>query len=219
MPSLGLIMALATTTLSSACAQGDQSIVVASAASIAVGRMILIDQELMQVAQSWVSGTTIPVLRGRDGTAQLAHKVTANVTHGLASDFSTPAPQDMVTYSVADRPVICQSISATSTLTLPPGGTDTRIILNGTSVITLTIPVPTKDMDYNKLTFLSNGVAAHVLSFTGGLGGAGSSYVKWTNNATAPSGFEVYACNGLWLGCTMTPAAGTVTNITGTISA
>ncbi|PYQ83519.1 MAG: hypothetical protein DMG02_33580, partial [Acidobacteria bacterium] len=86
-------MALATTTLSSACAQGDVSIVVASATSVAAGRLIVIDQEEMQVAQSYSSGTTVPVLRGRDGSAQVAHKATANVTHGLASDFASPAAQ------------------------------------------------------------------------------------------------------------------------------
>lgn len=211
-------MAFATTTLSAAVAQTDTIINVTSATSVAAGRLVLIDQELMQVVQSYSSGTAVGVLRGRDGTAQLAHKITANVTHGLASDFALPAPQVSVTYPIADRGVVNSSITATSTLTLPLAGQDARVILNGTSVITLTIPVPTKDMDFNKLTIIANGAAAHVLSFTGGLSGAGTNYVKFTMNGTGPSAFEVYACNGLWVAPAQTPAAGTVTNITGTIS-
>src|SRR5438094_6161812 len=79
-------MALATTTLSSACAQGDVSIVVASATSVAAGRLIVIDQEEMQVAQSYSSGTTVPVLRGRDGSAQVDRKSTRlNSSHRTIS--------------------------------------------------------------------------------------------------------------------------------------
>ena len=60
-------MAFATTTLSSAVGTSDISIVVASATSFAAGRLLIVDQELMQVTQAYSSGTTIPVLRGRDG--------------------------------------------------------------------------------------------------------------------------------------------------------
>jgi len=80
-------MALATTTLSVAVALTDTSIVVASATSVAAGRLVLVDQEMMKVMQSYVSGTTVPVQRGIDGSATVAHKITANVTHGAATDF------------------------------------------------------------------------------------------------------------------------------------
>lgn len=210
-------MAFATTTLSAAVAQTDTTIVVASATSVAVGRLILIDQELMQVAQSWVSGTTIPVLRGREASAQVAHKTTANVTHGLASDFALSGAQTEAAY-VTQRPTLVQSITATSTLTLPPSGCDLRLILNGTSVITLTIPVPTKDMDACELSIVSNGVAAHLLTFTGGLSGAGTSYDVITINATAPAAFKVIACNGLWLAYCGPAMGGTVTNIIGSVA-
>jgi hypothetical protein len=210
-------MALATTTLSTAVAATDTTIVVASATSVAAGRVVLIDQETMQVATGYVSGTTVPVLRGRDGTVTAAHKVTANVTHGLASDFSLPAAQTSVTYPlIRSRQII--SITATSTLTLPPSGEDLMVILNGTSVITLTIPVPTKDMDGCELSIVANGVAAHLLTFTGGLSGAGSNYDVITINATAPAAFKVVACNGLWLVYCGPAMGGTVTNIIGSIA-
>jgi len=209
-------MALVTTTLSTAVAVADTTIVVASATSVSAGRLILIDQEMMKVIQSYVSGTTVGVLRGLDGSATVAHKVTANVTHGAATDFSTPASQEVVTYA-ASRAVVVQSITATSSLTLPAAGTDLRVVLNGTSVITLTVPVPTKDMDGTILTIVGNGAAAHVLTFTGGLSGAGSSYDIVTVNATAPIAIQVVACNALWVAVAAIPIAGTVTNVTGTI--
>ena len=210
-------MALATTTLSAACAQADNTIVVTSATSMAAGRLIVIDQETMQVVQTYVSGTTVGVLRGRDGSAQIAHKVTANVTHGLGSDFALPGNQGEVTYQT-QRPVLVQSVSATSTLVLPPAGCDLRLILNGTSAITLTIPVPTKDMDGCELTIVGNGAAAHVPTFTGGLSGAGASYDALTVNATAPIAMKAIACNGVWVAVSAPGWTGTVTAITGGIA-
>lgn len=210
-------MAFATTTLSSAVSQIDTSIVVASSTSLAAGRLIQIDQEVMRIASSYVSGTTVPVLRGQDGSAQVAHKATANVTHGLASDFAGPGPQVFTTYPT-QRTTIVQSLSATATLTLPSAGTDLRVILNGTSVITLTIPVPTKDMDGTELSIVGNGAAAHLLTFTGGLSGAGTSYDVITVNATAPIAFKAIAANGLWVAYAAPALTGTVTNITGGIA-
>jgi hypothetical protein len=210
-------MALATTTLSAAVGVNDLSIVVASATSVAAGRVLICDQEVMKVTQSYVSGTTVPVLRGQDGSVTAAHKATANVTHGLASDFANPAPQTAVTYPTV-RAKQVQSISATGTLTLPPAGTDLTVILNGTTIITLTIPVPTKDMDGTELVIVSNGAAAHVPTFTGGLSGAGGSYDAITFNATAPVALRAIACNGLWVTFAGPALTGTVTNITGGIA-
>ena len=213
-------MALATTTLSSAVAVTDNSINVASVTSLAPLRFVQVDQEMMQVSKAYVVGAAnpIPVYRGVDGTVTLAHKVTANVVHGLAADWALNAPQQVTVLPVSARPVICQSITATSTLTLPPAGCDLRVMLNGTSVITLTIPVPTKELDFCRLTICGNGAAAHLVTFTGGLSGAGSSYDVITVNATAPIAVEAMAANGLWNSIVNVPMAGTVTNITGTVA-
>ena len=210
-------MALATTTLSSAVAVDDTSVVVASATSFDAGRLVLVDQEVMQVAQNYTSGTTVDVLRGVNGSATVTHVVTSNVTHGDATDFSTAAAQEIIGYQ-ASRATVVSSITATGTLTLPKAGTDARVILNGTSVIALTIPVPTKDMDGVLLTIVGNGAAAHTLTFTGGLSGAGTSYDVVTTNSTAPIAFTAIACNGLWTSFVTTPMAGTVTNVTGTLA-
>lgn len=212
-------MALATTTLSSACAQTDTSIVLTSATSIASGRSLIIDSEEMVVAQGYVSGTTVNVLRGRGGTAQVAHKVTANVTHGLASDFSTPSPSTTVTYPAAGRARVISSITAvTSTMTLPPAGCDAMVILNGTSAITLTVPVPTKDMDGTILYLVSNGVAAHVPTFTGGLGGVGTGYTAFTVATGAPLCIMCVAVNGAWNIQSAPAWTGTVTKLIGGIA-
>lgn len=210
-------MALATTTLSAAVGVNDVSIVVASATSMAAGRVLLIDQEVMRVGSGYVSGTTVPVLRGQDGSVTSAHKSGANVTHGLSSDFANPSAQTVVTYPL-ERPVQVISLSATATLGLPNAGSDLRVVLNGTSVIALTIPVPTKDLDGSKLTIVSNGAAAHTLTFTGGLSGAGGSYDVITVNATAPAAFEFIAANGLWMVICGPAMGGTVTNIIGSIA-
>jgi len=210
-------MAFAETTLSSACGLLDTNIVVASATSVAAGRLVLIDQEMMQVVQTYTSGTTVPVVRGRDGTVQSAHVVTARVVHGLASDYDAPAAQTTTTYPlVRARQVV--SITATSTLTLPSAGEDLMVILNGTAAITLTIPVPTTDMDGCELSIVANGVAAHLLTFTGGLSGAGAGYDVITINATAPAAFKFVACNDLWLVYCAPAMGGTVTNIIGSIA-
>lgn len=213
-------MALATTTLSSAVSVDDNVIVVASATSVAAGRLVRIDDEWMQVVQSYVSGTTVGVLRGQQGSATLAHVVTANVTHGLASDFSVPPAgvSDSVTVS-SQRARRMQSITATSTLVLPKSGEDLVVILNGTTIITLTIPVPTKDLDGTLLWIASNGAAAHVPTFTSGLGGAGASYDAITINATAPVLLGPFmAVNGFWQVACGPAMGGTVTNLIGSIA-
>ena len=210
-------MALTQTTLSAAVAVDQNFIVVASAAGFAAGNYILIDQEVMLVQSSYVSGTTIPVVRGKEGTATSAHVVTAKVKTYLGSDSTGSAAQTLVTYPYV-RATLVQSITATSTLTLPPPGCDLRVTLNGTSVITLTVPVPTTDMDGCLLTIVGNGAAAHVLTFTGGFSGAGTSYDVITVNATAPIAVQAIACNAVWVALAAVPLAGTVTNITGTVS-
>jgi len=214
-------MALSTTTLSSAVSVTDNVIKVASATSFTAGDMVLIDQEVMKVTQTYgtapFTSTTIPVLRGRNGTVNSAHVTTANVTRGLASDFALPPPYADVTYPLI-RPRQIISITATSTLTLPPSGEDLTVILNGTSVITLTIPVPTKDMDGCKLDIVGNGAAAHLLTFTGGLSGAGTSYDVFTVNATAPVWVQAIACNGVWVTVTAPAWTGTVTALVGGIA-
>ena len=210
-------MALATTTASGAITQNATFITVASATSIASGRLLKVDDEFMEVTQGYSTGTQVFVTRGKAGTVQKAHASGVNVVHGDAADFTVPPSQTSpgLSYQWSRRIV---SVSATGTLTLPKMGEDLVVILNGTAVITLTIPVPTKDLDGCQLTVVGNGVAAHVLTFTGGLSGGGASYDIVTINATAPAGISVIAVNGLWLAPFAPAMGGTPTNIIGTLS-
>ncbi len=210
-------MALVTTTLSAAVTATAGTIVVASATSVAAGRLLRIDQEMMQVVQSYSSGTTVGVLRGRAGTVSKAHVITVNVIHGSAADFDNPSAQQAVAYALS-RPVVVTSVTATSSLTHAPAGSDHRVILNGTSVITLTVPIPTDDMDGDMLVVISNGAAAHVTTYTGGLGGASTSYDVITNNATGQMALVAFAANGSWCIPQAPALTGTVTNITGGIA-
>lgn len=205
-------MSLATTTASSAIAAGDTSIVVASATSVAAGRILIVDDEWMQVTKAYVTAsTTVPVLRGLWGSEQAAHPASANVTHGDAADFDgTPVQGSGFPYQRVTR---IHSYSAAGAITLPNAGEDVRAILNGTDVLAMTIADPGKDIDGAQLVVLSNGTAAHTLTFASGIGGESTSYDVITQNSGGPCAYVFYACNGYWLWPTHPAATGTVTNL------
>lgn len=212
-------MALTRTTLSSAYTKGDNSIVVASATGFAAGRLVRIDQEFFVVQKDYVSGTTIPVRGGQLGSQAKDHVVTAGVAVGTqAEDFDAPSAA-LVNNPTAGRPHYITSITAdNSTVTHAPAGSDHTVILNGTSVINLTVPVPTADMDGDSLTILSNGTAAHVVTFTSGLSLAGGSYDVLTWNSGARAGITVRAVNLGWVAPLAPAMTGTVTNLTAGIA-
>lgn len=213
-------MAFTRTTLSSAVAVGDNSIVVASATGIVAGDFIKIDDEMMKVRQSYSSGTTIPVLRGQNGTAQVAHPATAGVVHAAPADgdFTNPAATTVVAYGLSARRRRIVSYSAAGAIALPTAGEDMVAILNGTSILAMTLAVPTLDLDGCRLTIIGNGAAAHTVTVASGISGAGGSYDVVTVNATAPVAIELMACNALWSSIVNVPMAGTVTNITATVA-
>lgn len=203
-------MALTTTTLSSAATSTATSIVVASATGFSAGNLILVDGEFMQVSKSYVSGTTIPVQRGLDGTVQAAHVASANVTTGLASDFALPAPQAAVTEPQTLTKGLT-SYSASGAISF--GATEWTIaVLNGTSALAMTLANPTKDQDGKILTIVGNGKAAHTVTYTAGLGNAGSAYDVGTFTSGGQCSQTLIACNAIWMPL-HSPQAGTLTNI------
>lgn len=207
-------MALTTTTLASACGATDSSIVVTSATGFAAGYFIKIDDEVMQVTKSYTSGsTTVPVLRGREQSVQSAHVTKAAVTVGVGTDWSNPAAGSLMGQAARIRPVIIQTYGATATMTLPPPGCDLRVILAGTAAITLTVPVPTRDLEGTQLVIVSDGAAAHIPTFTGGVGGAGSGYDAFTFNSSGKLALVCYAAGGTWQMVSAPAVSGTVTNI------
>ena len=212
-------MALTTTTLNGAITANDALIRVTSGTGFAKGEYLRVDDEMMlQTADADSAATTlIPVMRGVNGTAAKAHVTSANVTVGTGSEFTGDSVATASSYPLAGRQRRVISKSTTYTVELMPG-IDQTLVLNGTTIIAVTIPVPTKDMDGDELNIVSNGAAAHTLTFTGGLSGAGSSYDVVTINATAPSAFKVVACNALWVAYCQPPMGGTVTNIIGSLA-
>ena len=204
-------MALATTTLSSAATATDKSIVVASATSVAAGRLIRVDNEVMQVVQSYVSGTTVGVLRGRDGTAAVAHVVTADVVHGTAADFAVPGFGSTVGYPEAGRSRRVRSYSATGAITLPSAGTDEVAILNGTVALAMTLADPTGDMDGTILYIVGNGKAAHTVTVTNGFGLGGAGYDVVTFEANGLQGIQAMAMKTGWV--VLSTMTGTLTRV------
>lgn len=193
-------MALATTTLSSAVGVNDNSIVVASATSFAAGRLVRVDDEWMKVASNYSSGTTIPVLRGQQGSAVLAHVSSANVVHGLASDFSVPPIQAAQGVTRPSQvPFRIQSYSAAGAIALPSAGEHEIAVIIGTSNLAMTLADPTKDMDGTMLIVIANGKAAHTLTYSSGLGNGGASFDVGTFSASLATGCILMACNGYWV--------------------
>lgn len=199
-----------TTTLSAAVGVNDVSIVVASATSFVAGAFVRVDQELMKIGSSYVSGTTIPVQRGQDGTVTAAHKVTANVTANLGSDFTTEGGNAAQTFTQYPgvRSRLITSITASGAIPIQPPGSDQVVMLNGTSVIAATLANPTKDMDGDILYVIGNGKAAHTITYTAGLGNGGSSLDVGTAAGGNLCAVQFMACGGFWVHVGLPSATG-----------
>lgn len=192
-------MALTTTTLSSAVTVNDRSLAVASATGFTPGAILRAGEEFMEVAKSYVSGTTIPVIRGTNGTATQAHPATENITAGTAADFAGAGPQSPVTYPLASRVRDIRSYSAAGAITLPTPGNDMVAIINGTGALAMTLVAPTKDQDGDVLTVIANGKAAHTITLTAGFGANTTASDVMTMHATQTTAFSCMACNGVWV--------------------
>lgn len=190
-------MALTTTTLASPVSINDISVVVASATGFTAGLPFRIDGEWCQVAKSYVSGTTIPCARGLDGSATAAHRTGANVSVGLASDFAVPLPQTVVTAPLQPGlPIYSYSASGA----IPP--IQGIHVLNGTSLLTMTLTSPTKDQDGQILIIIANGKVAHTVTYTAGFGGGTTGADVVTFSATAQLACLSMAMNGVWVSLT-----------------
>ncbi len=211
-------MALTTTTLAAACSVNDKTITVASATGFAAGNLVKVDEEFFKVTTGYTSGVIIPVTRGLNGTAVVAHVSGANATTGLASDFATPNATVSVAYALSARRRKVVNYSAAGAIALPAAGEDIIAILDGSTGFDYTVAAPGKDIDGSMLLILSNAAAtSNTVTFTGGLSGAGTSYDKLTLNTSAPVGILAFAVNGLWISPIAPAMGGTVTNLIATI--
>ena len=203
-------MALATTTLSSAVTVTDSEIVVASATSVAAGRIVLVDGEFMQVLQSYVSGTTVGVTRGQNGTTTAAHVASANVTHGAAADFTVAAP-GTANLRPGTIPFTTTSYSAAGAVAFGAAQWTTAII-NGASALAMTLADPDSSQDGIILAIVANGKAAHTVTYTAGLGDAGSGYDVGTFDGSGQCCMLLTAANSTWVPLP-SPFSGTLTAI------
>ena len=213
-------MALTTTTTAAAVGISDVSVKVTSATGFAVGYFFKIDQEWFRVSKSYDgSSTVIPIDgRGLNGSVAAAHVSGANITVGLPSDFGSPSASVSVAYPLAGLRRKVLSYSAAGALTLPVSGEDIVAVLNGTSVLAMTLAAPTKDNDGSFLYIVGNGVAAHTITVAGGFSAASTGYTVFTVNATAPVMLLMVAVNGKWVTVTAPAWTGTVTALVGGIA-
>ena len=216
-------MALVETTLGAACSASANSIVVSSATSMAAGVRILIDGEVMYSTRAYeTASTTVPVLRAQEGTEGVAHPVTAAVEFGAKDDsgWGSQGAQSVAQFLQAGRPQDIRSYSATGAIDLPDPGTDRFAILNAvsTTILAMTVAVPTKAMDGCRLTIASrNGTGAHTVTVASGFNGQGSSYDVFTFPA-GPVMIELVALDSLWYTTTHPAWTGTVTLLVGGIA-
>jgi len=215
-------MALAETTLSAACTADQAFIVVTSATSVAAGNIVLIDGEQMKVTRAYVTAsTTVPVLRAQGGTLGFAHPSGAAVEHGVASDFGTQAAQTDVNFPIAGKAIDIRSYSADGAIDLPSPGSNRIALLNAvsTTVLAMTVALPTKDMDGCELLIASrNGTGAHTITFAGRLNGAPSgNYTIYTFPA-GPNLIRCVAIDSFWYVASAPAWTGTVTLLVGGVS-
>jgi len=208
-------MAFTATTLSSAIARDDTTILVASLTGFAANQLVRVDGEMMQIISVPSASTVpVPVLRGLQGTAQTAHPVSARVIVGNTATATgtdwTEAPSWTRTPFAGPRIRTVTSYSAAGAITLPSIGCDAVAIINGTSALAMTLADPSTAQDGDVLTVIGNGKAAHTVTSAGGLGLVGGTADVVTFSATQGQALQVMACGGAWVGLGNVAGAATV---------
>lgn len=215
-------MAFTATTLSGAVGVNDTSVLLASITSLVAGNYIKIDNEVMKVVSVPAAATTpVPVIRGQEGTAQVAHATTVQVVFGAgpsnlgAGDFPQAAAgaASIVTAPVGSRNRVITNYAATGAITLPPPGSDAMAILDGTTILAMTLANPLLANDGDVLTIVGNGKAAHTVTYTAGLGNVGASADVGTFSATQAQALILVAANGFWVGPGIVSGAATIVGV------
>lgn len=189
-------MALTNTTLAAAVAQGDTTIRVTAATGFADQQVIRVDNEFLAQAGP-ANGAVIPVRRGLEGSAQVAHGILADVVTGLPGDFPAPPAGSPVPVPVPG--IGRNSIGADVTINTAdlPKGDLTYVITKG-SLCAIVLSAPSKAQNGLRITFRSATAFAHtVTSAAGFYGDAGSSDIA-TFAAKNGASMTVEANAGGW---------------------
>ena len=190
-------MALANTTLAAAMLQGDTTLRVTSATGFGDKQVIRVDNEFMaQAGAATGGGTVIPVRRGIEGTAQVAHGILAAVVTGLPGDFPAPPAGHFVT--VPPTVLGHATLGADTALTAadyPVQDLTYHITKATAAAITLGAPSVASTV---RLTFLSATAAAHTVTFTAGYYGDTTGSDIATFAAKAGASMTIEARAGTW---------------------
>jgi len=211
-------MSFVTPTLSAAVALNDTTVLLSALTSIVAGGLIRIDNEYMRVLSVPAAATTpVPVLRGQEGSAQVAHPISAQATFGLTpsnlgTDWTQPAAGQGVLGSGAPA-VVYQSYSASGAITLPGPNQIMIAELNGTGALAMTVAAPTAAIRGSKLTIVGNGKAAHTVTFTTGLGAVGATADVATFKADQQQALEVIAAGVAWQPSANVAGAATIAGV------
>jgi hypothetical protein len=119
-------MSLPTTTFSKAVTAQDGEVYLASLSGIIVGTLLAAGVEIMSV-YGFGAGTIAKVLRGREGTATVAHASGDTVSIGTGVDFSIAPLSALIQGTTPDRTtsVITQDSTPTASTTSTPIATVT----------------------------------------------------------------------------------------------
>lgn len=192
-------MSLNKTTLSAACAVNDTFITLASTTGVTapnfpVGPVcyIVVENEIMVVSSfSGVSGSAVGVVRGQNGTKQLAHGNTAPVLVFYATDFGSLYNQGLVqhNFNVSFGLIVGAPVASANTLAPSVWGEGTCFHVTGTTVIkTITVP---NGVLQTKITIIFDG--AGTWDATGNIAVASS-----TTQTTTATTFLYDAEAALW---------------------
>lgn len=210
-------MAFTLTTTSAAVGANDTTVLLTAITGLAVGSLIGIDNEILKVVSPLPSAATVPVsvLRGQEGTAQVAHvsgaqvRIGATQTNLVTADWTQSAPGGPVAlYPLFPRQFA--SYSAAGAITLPNIGADMVAVLNGTVALAMTIANPVTEQDGSRLTVVGNGKAAHTVTYAAGLGNVGATADVITFKADQSQAIDLIACGGFWVNTSLVAGAATV---------
>ncbi len=198
-------MALAETTLSGDKLIRDTTLSIATTTGMVRGKMFQIDNELFRASADAV-GSSVPVLCGQDGTAQLKHTSGAQVFWGDPADFPSPPSGEEVQIPFSPTVVHQTFTTATgATLTgIPISKEGVFITLLGTVTTAQLIADPTLAQEGQVVTIQAGAAHAYVLNAVDSTGAV--SEVSFSGDQDIATfggaigdGFSIKANNLAWL--------------------
>jgi hypothetical protein len=199
-------MAINQTTLSGAIGASDTQFGVASATGILAPNFttgvgityLLVDQEFMLVTA--LSGTTVQVIRGQQGTPAAAHVTGANVQAGLPGDF--PQIGEFVSTSLTQRQIepalTWPGIFLTGAADAINPAVAGFYVVKTAGVDAMTLAAPPASAEGNIIQIWSDTTNAHTLTATTLLANGTALKTTATFPAFRGAGLILRACNGVW---------------------